>query len=50
MDALEFLKLFDDESVDVVLFDPPYSPRQVKEIYDKVLKDGISQKHLTGVI
>lgn len=36
MDALEFLKLFDDESVDVVLFDPPYSPRQVKEIYEKV--------------
>lgn len=36
MDALEFLKLFDDESVDVVLFDPPYSPRQVKEAYESV--------------
>lgn len=36
MDALEFLKLFADESVDVVLFDPPYSPRQVKEAYESV--------------
>ncbi|WP_232540786.1 hypothetical protein [Lysinibacillus fusiformis] len=36
MDALEFLKLFDDESVDVVLFDPPYSPRQIKEAYESV--------------
>jgi len=34
MDALEFLKMFDDESVDGVLFDPPYSPRQVRECYD----------------
>ncbi|MCQ4925006.1 hypothetical protein NE686_18035 [Tissierella carlieri] len=36
MDALEFLEMFDDESVDVVLFDPPYSPRQVKESYESV--------------
>lgn len=34
MDALQFLKMFDDNSVDGVLFDPPYSPRQVKECYD----------------
>ena len=33
MDALEFLSLFQDESVDTVLFDPPYSPRQVSECY-----------------
>jgi len=33
MDALEFLKSFDDNSVDLVLFDPPYSPRQVSECY-----------------
>lgn len=33
LDALDFLKKFDDESVDVVLFDPPYSPRQVSECY-----------------
>ena len=36
MDALDFLKRFDDESVDQVLFDPPYSPRQLKECYDDI--------------
>lgn len=36
MDALDFLKLFDDESVDGVLYDPPYSPRQVSECYNDV--------------
>lgn len=29
VDALEFLKQFSDESVDGVLYDPPYSVRQV---------------------
>lgn len=33
MDALDFLKMFDTNSVDVVLYDPPYSPRQVSECY-----------------
>jgi len=33
MDALDFLKTFEIESVDMVLFDPPYSPRQVSECY-----------------
>lgn len=33
MDALEFLKQWGDKSVDTVLFDPPYSPRQVSECY-----------------
>lgn len=33
MDALDFLKMFGDESVDGVLYDPPYSPRQVSECY-----------------
>ena len=33
MDALEFLKQFEDNSIDLVLFDPPYSPRQVSECY-----------------
>ncbi|MCW8932154.1 MAG: adenine-specific DNA methylase [Gammaproteobacteria bacterium] len=33
MDALEFLKMFDNESVHGILFDPPYSPRQVSECY-----------------
>lgn len=36
LDALEFLKLFDDNSVDGVLYDPPYSPRQVSECYNNV--------------
>lgn len=36
MDALDFLKMFDDSSVDVVLYDPPYSPRQVSECYNDV--------------
>lgn len=33
MDALDFLKGIKAESVDVVLFDPPYSPRQISECY-----------------
>lgn len=36
LDALEFLKSFDNNSVDGVLFDPPYSPRQIKESYESV--------------
>ena len=36
LDALDFLKLFDNESVDMVLYDPPYSPRQVSEVYKKL--------------
>ena len=33
MDATEFLAMLEDESVDTVLYDPPYSPRQVAECY-----------------
>ncbi|MGN0649402.1 MAG: hypothetical protein ACI4KM_03120 [Oscillospiraceae bacterium] len=36
LDALDFLRLFDDGSVDGVLYDPPYSPRQVSECYNDV--------------
>lgn len=36
LDALDFLKLFGDASVDGVLYDPPYSPRQVSECYKNV--------------
>lgn len=36
LDALDFLKLLEDESADVVLYDPPYSLRQVKECYEGV--------------
>ena len=38
LDALAFYKLFDDNSIDVVLYDPPYSPRQVSEVYRKLDK------------
>ena len=38
LDALEFLRIFDDSSVDMVLYDPPYSPRQVSECYAKLGK------------
>lgn len=36
LDALDFLKVFDEDSVDLVLYDPPYSPRQVSEVYKKL--------------
>ena len=36
MDALDFMKIFDSNSVDGVLYDPPYSPRQVSECYNNV--------------
>lgn len=36
MDATDFLKMFDDNSVDTVLYDPPYSPRQVSECYKRL--------------
>ena len=35
MDATEFLKMLDNNSADVVLWDPPYSPRQIMECYKK---------------
>ena len=36
MDAIDFLKQFKDNSVDMVLYDPPFSPRQVSECYKKL--------------
>lgn len=38
LDALEFLNLFEKDSVDLVLYDPPYSARQVSECYRKLGK------------
>lgn len=35
-DALVFLKRFENASVDVVLYDPPFSPRQIAESYKKM--------------
>lgn len=33
MDALQFLQSLDDESADLVLYDPPYSISQASEMY-----------------
>ena len=33
MDALDFLRMLPDGYADVVIYDPPYSPRQVSECY-----------------
>lgn len=38
LDALDFLKILSTNSVDLVLYDPPYSPRQVSEVYKKLGK------------
>lgn len=38
LDAIEFLRMFKGKSVDMVLYDPPYSPRQVSECYKGVGK------------
>jgi hypothetical protein len=38
LEAQEFMRLFNDNSVDVILFDPPYSGRQVKECYSHLGK------------
>ena len=36
MDALDFLKSLRTDMCDFLLFDPPYSPRQVSEVYKKM--------------
>ncbi len=38
LEAQDFLKQFNDCSVDLVLYDPPYSGRQVSELYKKLDK------------
>ena len=38
MDAFDFLKMLESNSVDTVLYDPPYSPRQVSECYTRLDK------------
>ena len=38
LDALDFLKLFENSSKSLVLYDPPYSPRQVSECYTSLGK------------
>lgn len=36
MEAGDFLSTLPDSSVDMILYDPPHSPRQVKEVYTKL--------------
>ena len=36
MDALDFFKQFEDNSVDCILYDPPFTVRQVSECYKKM--------------
>src|SRR3990172_6922492 len=38
MDVLDFLRMLRDMCVeaDLVIYDPPYSPRQIKECYDSI--------------
>lgn len=47
MDSAEFLEMLVAQQVqaDLVLFDPPYSPRQIKECYDGI---GIKMKQEDG--
>lgn len=35
-DAIEYMNEFKEDSIDGILFDPPYSPRQLKECYDSL--------------
>ena len=35
-DVLELLSKHKDNSIELILFDPPYSPRQLKECYDNL--------------
>lgn len=51
MEAADFLAMLKDRNVeaDLVLFDPPYSPRQVKEVYESVGKHfGVTDQWNTG--
>ena len=38
IDALDFLKIVGEDKASTMLFDPPYSPRQVSEVYKKLGK------------
>ncbi len=48
MEAIDFVNLFDDQSVDGALFDPPYSYRQVSEHYKVIGKKATSQDTSTN--
>lgn len=36
MDARKFMKMFDDKYADGIIYDPPYSPTQVKRVYEGI--------------
>jgi predicted methyltransferase len=36
IDALDFLKLFADNSIDLILYDPPSNPNRMKYYFDKL--------------
>ena len=36
MEATDFLQLFDDKSVDGIIYDPPYSGEQIKRSYENI--------------
>lgn len=36
LEATEFLELFDEDSVDLCLYDPPYTPTQLKTMYEDI--------------
>lgn len=38
LEAIDFLKQFETETVDGALIDPPYTPRQISEVYKKLGK------------
>lgn len=38
LEAQSFLQIFEDNSIDMVLYDPPYSGRQVRECYKRLDK------------
>ena len=48
MDSIEFLEMLVKNNIacDLVLFDPPYSPRQIKECYDSI---GLKMKQLDAM-
>lgn len=49
--AIDFLKMLFDEGIvaDVVIFDPPYSLRQAKEVYDEYGKWEFSDTQRVGI-
>lgn len=38
LEAIDFIKKFGTESIDGALIDPPYTPRQISEVYKKLGK------------